>query len=403
MALGHSPGIVTNGLIFAYDMNNTGKSFLGAPATNLYGANLGDVNSVTSWGKPTAGTATITDSVVTNLGSFNGNRIWRVTVSAGTVMSYSSWRDCLPAGFDATYGTTRRLSCKIFMEKGSITAIGAHNGGGNGSYSAGDWSDVDPNTVTGCEIKSGWKQYDVNVSGSYPSGHCVGLALLSSDIQFLVTEMAVTNTSFRVPFTSNSRSNTQALVDQTGNNIITASSVTYASDNTFSFNGSSNTMDCGNASAISAITGTSNVTVEAWARYSSYSGGAQSYSVITHKGYPWAWLMENPSNTARIRFYLSSSGDVSCSDSATHALNTWYHFVGTYDGFNMRFYRNGELRNTVAGSGTLGGSGINMVVGSYSGGYYMNGSIPILRIYNRTLNASEILQNFNAIRSRYGI
>lgn len=204
------------------------------------------------------------------------------------------------------------------------------------------------------------------------------------------------------PFVAGTRSTAQSIRDLTGNNTITASSLTYNSNGTFSFNGSSNTLDCGNASALSALTGTSNVTVESWVNLSGY-GSTSGYGVITHKGYPWAFLMENPSNTMRIRFYLSNSGDISCPDSATHALNTWYHFVGTYDGANMRFYRNGVLTNTVAGSGTIGGGGANMVVGSYSGAYFSQGQIPIVKVYNRTLSAGEINQNFNTLRSRYGI
>ncbi|NDC96411.1 LamG domain-containing protein [bacterium] len=204
------------------------------------------------------------------------------------------------------------------------------------------------------------------------------------------------------PDLNSSISNTQALKDLTGLNTITANSLTYNGNNTFSFNGSSNYMDCGNHSSIASISGSTSVTVEAWVNLSGY-GSTNGYGVITHKGYPWAWLMENPSNTMRIRFYLSSSGDVSCSDSLTHQLNTWYHFVGTYDGSYMRFYRNGKLTNSVAGSGTLGGSGINMVVGSYSGSYYSQGLIPSIKIYNTTLSDQEILQNFNAQRGLYGI
>lgn len=204
-------------------------------------------------------------------------------------------------------------------------------------------------------------------------------------------------------WTSSSRSTTQSLLDLTGNNTLTISSLSYSNDNnnSFSFNGSTNTINCGNNAALAAITGTSNVTVEAWVNLTGY--GSSGYGVITHKGFPWAFLMENPSNRMQIRFSLSVSGDVACSDSATHALNTWYHFVGTYDGSNMKFYRNGVLTNTVAGSGTLGGSGSNMVIGSYSGAYYSQGQIPIVKVYNRTLSATEIQQNFNAHRRRYGI
>jgi hypothetical protein len=204
------------------------------------------------------------------------------------------------------------------------------------------------------------------------------------------------------PFVAGTRSNTQAIRDLTNNNILTATSLTYASDGTFSFNGSSNFLTCGNNPAIAAISGTTEVSVESWVNLSGYCS-TSGYGVITHKGNPWAWLMENPSNRMRIRFGLSVSGDVSCADSATHALNTWYQFVGTYDGTNMRFYRNGVLTNTVAASGTLGGSGLNMVVGNFSGAYFSQGQIPIVKIYNRTLTNVEVQQNFNALRGKFGI
>ncbi len=37
MSLSHSPKIVTDGLAFAYDMDNTKKSWNGKPTTNLFG------------------------------------------------------------------------------------------------------------------------------------------------------------------------------------------------------------------------------------------------------------------------------------------------------------------------------------------------------------------------------
>lgn len=37
------------------------------------------------------------------------------------------------------------------------------------------------------------------------------------------------------------------------------------------------------------------------------------------------------------------------------------------------------------------------------GGYYFNGTISSVKIYNRALSSTEIQQNFNALRGRYGI
>ena len=47
MALAHSPKIATDGLVFAYDMGNTRKSWRGAPTTNLITASLSGMSGVT--------------------------------------------------------------------------------------------------------------------------------------------------------------------------------------------------------------------------------------------------------------------------------------------------------------------------------------------------------------------
>ena len=52
----------------------------------------------------------------------------------------------------------------------------------------------------------------------------------------------------------------------------------------------------------------------------------------------------------------------------------------------------------------IGGKGIG-VYGGFSGsrGYYYNGSIANVQIYNRALSAAEILQNYNATKWRFGL
>jgi hypothetical protein len=49
-----------------------------------------------------------------------------------------------------------------------------------------------------------------------------------------------------------------------------------------------------------------------------------------------------------------------------------------------------------------------MSIGVYGGfngtrGYYYNGNIAIVKVYNRELTAAEVLQNYNVERSRFGL
>jgi len=398
MSASDGPFLNSNGLIFYYDASNAQKSWKGRPVINRFAIPTPDSSSNVNF-------------------EVNGNGIFK-RVTSGRYGTYDITPDDVVYRYD-------------------LGALGCHYHGNDVTITAGQkatWSFdyyVDP-SVTGYPSTNYLVNFEGVIGGAIgdptPSligvwkrlsftgtagstGLCRMLIYPGACGDRLATGGFVLFKNPQVefdapgdtpsPFVAGTRSTAQAIRDLTGNNTITASSLTYNSNGTFSFNGSSNTLDCGNASALSALTGTSNVTVESWVNLSGY--GSSSYGVITHKGFPWAFLMENPSNRMQIRFSLSVSGDVACSDSSTHALNTWYHFVGTYDGSNMRFYRNGVLTNTVAGSGTIGGGGANMVVGSYGGAYFSQGQIPIVKVYNRTLSAGEINQNFNTLRSRYGI
>jgi hypothetical protein len=55
-------------------------------------------------------------------------------------------------------------------------------------------------------------------------------------------------------------------------------------------------------------------------------------------------------------------------------------------------------------STNTGGQSIG-VYGGYSGAhsYYFNGSIGIVRVYNKAMTLAEVQTNFNAARGRYGL
>ena len=180
---------------------------------------------------------------------------------------------------------------------------------------------------------------------------------------------------------------------------------TYSSSNGGSivFDGVDDYVDLGNPSSLSAIGGTTNITASGWAYYTAYGGGGQSYSVITVKGSPWTWLLENLSSTFRFRITAGGS-DVNVADTSTHALNTWYNVVGTYDGSNMKIYVNGVLKNTAAQTGTLATNTETAKIGTWQGtNYNLTGRVSNVSIYNRALTAAEIKQNYNALKGRFGL
>lgn len=90
------------------------------------------------------------------------------------------------------------------------------------------------------------------------------------------------------------------------------------------------------------------------------------------------------------------------------ALNTWYQIVGTYDGSTIRQYVNGNASGgTLNISATLQSGGEVRLMRRWddvvSSSNLIDGDLAISRIYNRALSATEILQNYNAQKSRFGL
>jgi len=86
------------------------------------------------------------------------------------------------------------------------------------------------------------------------------------------------------------------------------------------------------------------------------------------------------------------------------STSNWAQIVGTYTSGDRRTYINGVLVTSDSQTGTVGTNNSGIRIGSYlDGGYFYNGRIAIVRVYNKVLSAVEVLQNFNAHRDRFGI
>jgi hypothetical protein len=102
-----------------------------------------------------------------------------------------------------------------------------------------------------------------------------------------------------------------------------------------------------------------------------------------------------------IKFYLGSGHLY-----ATYPLviNIWYYVCVTYNNGNPTIYINGILNNTVVATISFGGIASNNDIGRLGDGrQYFNGRISNLQVYNRVLSAQEILQNYNATKTRFGL
>jgi len=119
------------------------------------------------------------------------------------------------------------------------------------------------------------------------------------------------------------------------------------------------------------------------------------------------WLSLVPSATSFNMRYRQSGGTYHISSVVGYNIQAnWANVVLTVDNSRtLSLYNNGEFVETF-GSPTSTTFTINRLAGGYSSGgnyYALQGSFGPCYIYSKVLTAAEVLQNYNATKSRFGL
>jgi hypothetical protein len=119
-------------------------------------------------------------------------------------------------------------------------------------------------------------------------------------------------------------------------------------------------------------------------------------------------LSLNAASTPNLDIRITAGGGVSVVSGGTILLNQWYNLVATREGNNYKLYINGSLVGTGTSSVLVYDANMKGVNIGYSPDVdaatrTMNGKIGNAQIYNRDLSATEVQQNYNALKSRFGL
>jgi len=209
-------------------------------------------------------------------------------------------------------------------------------------------------------------------------------------------------------------SGSMAWTDLSGNNI----PVTFNNPNSASFSNNSINFTP-TSTSINAATGsfysitdsrisslTTELTLEAWVNPSTANGN-QTRPVsprTTETNSPLGFSLGSNVITYEIN---TTNGWVTGNTSNTDvAVGKWMHIMQTTSDSakSFRTYVNGVLVANLTFTGTPNsGNGLLIGRGFYGGNFNYNGFVSIVRYYNRALAADEVLQNYNATKSRYNL
>jgi hypothetical protein len=197
---------------------------------------------------------------------------------------------------------------------------------------------------------------------------------------------------------------------------------TYSSANGGSivFDGSNDYVDCGILGSYGSQMSTNSITLD-FAIKTSYTAGISQFGIINSGTSTLIALNfnrdENDNYSAgKTTFSIRDNSGKYLVGAMSSNIYTGNFFIvsaiRTVNTNTVNFYVNGNAVGVVYGSYTENPASFSnfqypFTIGATNNrgtiGSYLNCDIPFFRIYNRALSAAEVSQNYNALRSRYGI
>jgi hypothetical protein len=183
-----------------------------------------------------------------------------------------------------------------------------------------------------------------------------------------------------------------------GYNLTLNNAPTFA-NSAFTFNGTNQTA----ASNPVNVDWSQGGTIDIWVNSSNSAINQGPFSFYTPPTYIDLYMSGGKIRWEAIQ-HTSSTGFLQYYGNNAIASNTWYNIQCAYTTSGLgTIYINGvaDTSNQTGVNVPNGVFSASFILGAY-GGYWL-GQIAACKVYNRSLSQTEILQNFNATRGRFGI
>src|SRR6056300_976693 len=371
----YSPKIKTDGLVFMYDTGNR-KSYPGEPTTNYGPASFGD------WGTESTAERIATGYI------YNGQPTYNCRTVVG--QSYRGIEKTI-SGLRTAAGSSGTVTVSCMVRNNNST-----------SYNMFAYIGHDFTSTRNIAANSDWQKVQWTVNQSSMNNDYVEFRPYTNNASIyleMTMPMVEVNVTYASQFVDGTRSATQGLIDRTGNTTIDLSNVSFDSNAQMTFDGTDDYIPLtGNILNVDAFTVEAVVNITSTGNYNKpiFVAGNLSNSGI--------WFFKHRSGLGNRLVMHGYDGvnpriDVVSVNQVPDVQNTYV--AVTFDGSAYQLYMNGELEGSPVVDNKVGATTTNYI-GKQSS-IYLDGDIPTMKIYNKALTPDEILQNFNATKSRFGL
>jgi hypothetical protein len=146
-----------------------------------------------------------------------------------------------------------------------------------------------------------------------------------------------------------------------------------------------------------SISPTTAITLSAWVNWTSNAtnGGILDKGPLGNAFGDYDLTIQG--TTGVVLFALNTNASGTLNSAAGISASAWHHIVATYDEIIMKIYIDGVFSASQAYAAAINTSGTALNIGTYYGSSNsFDGKIDDVRIYNRALSASEVLNLYNS-------
>lgn len=413
MALQYGYGKIagTESLVFAYDAGDMRNSYRGRPATNLlpvisyaYGEQNSDLFKmhygsetvyIPKLGKTTADFCEIYNDYSGGSGA--------CCVSAFAFGAAQGITPSTQYTYQIIYRTTSGYSNPNYMyhyeysTSGYVTEYGLHSTSREEDLGDGwkmGWGTFTSNAATNNYFQCYLFHYEYAV---YNKIQVAGIMLTKGTTIYRPHQFIPVNSS--IPATG-------GLLDLTGNRVMDVSNVSFGTNSEIQFDGTDDYIDLADNPQYNEAFASWEFVARFDVIHPSQTGTYRQLYI--QEGSIWIAQYQG---TVGIDIALDSGswfdgsgGQTTASHLGPVANNTWYHIVFTWNGTQVKGYLNGELKFTtnISGSTKIVNGTTPRKIGQRTGNPFQ-GQIPVIKLYRKTLTASEVAQNYHHYKSRYNI
>ena len=381
-----------NSLVFAYDTTDTTNSFKGRPTSNL-------LETGTNWSYMGA---TITDpnnypiplpqNVKFYTGGSNGALSW-TDACRNYVDSYPAGTKITVSGWHMVYSTDTSLAIDGRLRLGwHYNKDGVSTYGGT-IYTVTEWNKwtyfshtfSSTGVTTNLRVEDGGYDYYLTAEDA------------SKTSQYYCNLQIEIGDGIASEYVKGTRSATEGLLDLTGNHTIDISNVSFNNGN-IDFDGTSDFIE---TSLIT--TNSSNITSISWVYLEDWYSPNSTIGLSVDSGGPnGGYRVYNTQSNLGVWMRRSDGNGVS-SISGNYRIprKQWVQVAFVNDNGTGKIYVNDHV--AISGTFTLPGlvNGPAWISRYSGGGYYLNGSVENVALYNRALSEAEIIANFNRNKKKH--